>query len=108
MHLPLDKIATGPADELGLGTGFEAHGCLDTMLQEMKREACTAPCWWLLVCGVRWYATATWRSTPLKDDRSACGGEMVVRAVKQVVTEEPRDDIRVRLTALATTVAETT
>ena len=35
--LPLEKIATGPADLLGLGPGFEAHRTLDWLLQDLKR-----------------------------------------------------------------------
>jgi hypothetical protein len=35
--LPLDKIATGPADALGIGLGFEAHQALDYILQELPR-----------------------------------------------------------------------
>ena len=34
--LPLDKIATGMGDLMGLGPEFKAHGCLDSVLQEMK------------------------------------------------------------------------
>jgi len=35
--LPLDRIATGAATEIGLGPGYEAHGCLDFILQELGR-----------------------------------------------------------------------
>ena len=35
--LPLDQIATGPADELGLGIGYEAHNCLGFILQNLGR-----------------------------------------------------------------------
>ncbi len=34
-QLPLDEIATGPADELGLGGEFELHSCLDYLLQRL-------------------------------------------------------------------------
>jgi hypothetical protein len=33
--LPLDKIETGAADEMGLGKGWEAHQCLDSILQDL-------------------------------------------------------------------------
>jgi hypothetical protein len=36
-RLPLEDIATGPADELGLGPGFQAHGALDFVLQDLRR-----------------------------------------------------------------------
>jgi hypothetical protein len=36
-NLDLAAIATGAADELGLGRGFEPHSCLDFVLQELRR-----------------------------------------------------------------------
>jgi hypothetical protein len=36
-RLPLEQIATGPADELGLGPGFQHHGALDFVLQDLRR-----------------------------------------------------------------------
>jgi hypothetical protein len=35
--LPLETIATGPDNHLGLGPGYEAHGALDWLLQDLKR-----------------------------------------------------------------------
>jgi hypothetical protein len=35
--LDLARIATGAAEELGLGRGFELHSCLDFVLQELRR-----------------------------------------------------------------------
>lgn len=35
--IDLEKIATGPADEMGLGTGWEHHQCLDYVLQELRK-----------------------------------------------------------------------
>lgn len=35
--IPLYAIASGPADEMGLGTGFEPHGTLDWMLQLLDK-----------------------------------------------------------------------
>lgn len=35
--IDLEQIATGPADEMGLGPGWEHHGCLDFVLQELRR-----------------------------------------------------------------------
>jgi hypothetical protein len=37
VFLPLEKIATGPDNNLGLGPGYEAHGALDWLLQDLKR-----------------------------------------------------------------------
>jgi hypothetical protein len=36
-RLPLEEIATGPADELGLGPQFRAHWALDFVLQDARR-----------------------------------------------------------------------
>jgi hypothetical protein len=36
-NLDLAVVATGAADELGLGRGFEQHSCLDYVLQELHR-----------------------------------------------------------------------
>jgi hypothetical protein len=35
--IPLAEIATGPGNELGLGKEFEAHSCLDYVLQGLRR-----------------------------------------------------------------------
>jgi hypothetical protein len=35
--IPLGEIASGPADEIGLGPGFEPHHTLDWMLQLLDR-----------------------------------------------------------------------
>lgn len=34
--LPLDRIASGPARQLGLGQEYAAHSCLDFILQDLK------------------------------------------------------------------------
>lgn len=35
--IDLEKIATGPADEMGLGPDWEHHQCLDYVLQELRK-----------------------------------------------------------------------
>ncbi len=35
--LPLSKVATGPRLEMGLGPEYNIHGCLDFILQELRR-----------------------------------------------------------------------
>jgi hypothetical protein len=35
--LPLDEIAVGPANELGIGPGYEAEQTLDWILQDLVR-----------------------------------------------------------------------
>jgi hypothetical protein len=49
--LPLEKIAAGPADHLGLGPGYEAHGALDWLLQDPKRFPGRG--WQLIKTGLR-------------------------------------------------------
>jgi hypothetical protein len=35
--LPLAEVATGPAEEMGLGKEYEVHGCLDFVVQDLGR-----------------------------------------------------------------------
>lgn len=49
--LPLEKIATGPDNHLGLGPGYEAHGALDWLLQDLKRFPGRG--WELISAGLR-------------------------------------------------------
>jgi hypothetical protein len=49
--LPLEEIATGPSDHLGLGPGYEAHGVLDWVLQDLKRFPGRG--WELIKAGLR-------------------------------------------------------
>ncbi len=35
--IDLEQIATGPADEMGLGPGWEHHQCLDYVVQELRK-----------------------------------------------------------------------
>jgi len=49
--LPLEAIKTGPADELGLEPGFEAHQALDWVLQELRRFPNRG--WRLIKAGLR-------------------------------------------------------
>ena len=50
-RLPLEEIASGPADELGLGPGYAEHGNLDWILQELRRFPGRG--WPLLRAGLR-------------------------------------------------------
>lgn len=38
-HLPIEQIATGPADELGLGPEWNLHSCLENILRDLDRFA---------------------------------------------------------------------
>jgi hypothetical protein len=50
-RIPLEKIATGPAREMGWGKEFEAHDALDWVLQELHRLPGAG--WALIRAGVR-------------------------------------------------------
>ncbi|HYO12056.1 MAG TPA: hypothetical protein VE685_02555 [Thermoanaerobaculia bacterium] len=50
-RIPLQEIATGPADELGLGPGFAEHTNLDWILQDLRRFPGRG--WPLLRAGLR-------------------------------------------------------
>ena len=58
--LPLEKIATGPADHLGLGPGYEAHGALDWLLQDLKRFPAEGGNLSRPVCAAQWLGIGTW------------------------------------------------
>ncbi len=98
--LPLAEIATGPADELGLGPAFQAHGCLGTLLQEMKRDGVYGPV--LVAAGLRSpvVRNRNMAINALEGRQVGEWGEDVVRAVERAVVEEPRDDVRERLVGL--------
>ncbi len=49
--LPLDEIASGPANEIGSGEAFKAHNCLDFILQTL--EAFPGKGWHLIEIGLR-------------------------------------------------------
>jgi len=98
--LPLVKIATGPKDELGMGPEFALHGTLDWLLQDLKRFPNRG--WKLISAGLK---------SPLVRNRNmaiqALGAwtrdswtEEIVETVKRAREEEPREDVRQRLTNL--------
>lgn len=49
--LPLDEIATGPADSGGVGSDYAAHRCLGVVLQELDRFSGKG--WRLIATGLR-------------------------------------------------------
>jgi len=50
-ELPLEEIATGPTDALGIGHRFQPHGCLDFILQDLKKFPGKG--WRLINVGIR-------------------------------------------------------
>jgi hypothetical protein len=98
--LPLAEIASGPADHLGFGLGFQAHCCLGFLVQEMSRPG---------IFSRRLVATAL--RSPVTNNRSMAAnalekqpvelwGDEVSAALRQTCGEEPNEDLRRRLQAL--------
>ena len=95
--LPLEKVATGPGEEMGLGPGFELHGTLDWILQDLRRFPLRG--WKFIQAGLRSpvirnrnmaiQALATW-------PREAWSAEVTL-AVQELHNREPRDDVKRRL-----------
>lgn len=98
--LPLETIAGGAADELGLGPRFLPHGCLDAIVQELDRFPGTG--WPLIDASLRspvvrnrnmaLRALAAW---PRADWPPAAP-----RALETARQVEPTADVRARIEAL--------
>jgi hypothetical protein len=96
-HLPLAKIASGPGVEMGLGPGYEAHHCLDFLVQEMRREEVFSS---LLVAAALRSPVLRNRNmaaTALESHPVATWDEAVRAALQQAADEEPGEELRARL-----------
>lgn len=98
--LPLDAIASGPSDALGLGPEFRAHSALEFVLQDLRRFP-----------GEGWTLIRTGMQSPV-----VRGRHMAIRALQEWVpdawppgsraqieafrTAEPDDEVRVAFDAL--------
>lgn len=100
-RLPLAEIATGPGDLVGLGPEFQAHLCLDALVQGMQRpEAFSEP-----------LIAAALRSPVVRNRNNALNalagrpvaewGVSVRAALRRTLADEPDDELRERLQALA-------
>jgi len=99
-HLPLDRIASGPGLELGLGDDRDARGALDCLLQEMERQG---PFSDILVA-------AAMRSPVIRHRLQACGilidrdpeswGDLIEDALNLTLGDEPDEDVREQLQSL--------
>jgi hypothetical protein len=92
--IPLDKIATGPARENGLGRGWADHGSLDFVLQELRRFPGKG--WPLIRAGLRSPVIrnrymALRALSPWGRGNWPAGAEAALRAV---LVEEPEADVR--------------
>ncbi|MBP7867662.1 MAG: hypothetical protein KA419_17155 [Acidobacteria bacterium] len=95
--LPLEAIAAGPADELGLGPAWRAHSCLDLVLQALGPHP---------GLGVRLVETGL--SSPVTRNRNIAAGVLeawgrdrwpaaVEPLLRKAIEEEPNPDLRERL-----------
>lgn len=99
-EIPLDDIATGPADEVGFGSEFASHSCLEFVLQDLG--AFPGHGWTLVRAGL---------SSPVVRNRNmalnvleAWGRDRwppeAAEALAAASTSEPNDGVRERLEAL--------
>lgn len=98
--LPFDRIETGPADELGLGPGFEPHETLDWVLQHLNRFPKRG--WRLIKAGLRSpgvrnrnmaiHALAAWPRESWPSEATSL--------VLEAHAREPDKNVKGRLTAL--------
>jgi hypothetical protein len=95
--LPLEEIATGPDNHLGLGPGYEAHGALDWLLQDLKRFPGRG--WELIRAGLRSPVVRN-RNMALQAflawPRGQWPGE-ALGLLQQAARTEPNNDLRGRL-----------
>ncbi|MCA1292236.1 limonene hydroxylase [Paenibacillus sp. alder61] len=93
-HLPLEQIATGPADEMGLGEKYAAHSCLDHILQRLDQYE-----------GLGGELILTGLNSPVVRNRNmalralegwsvASWGERLVEAVIHLSQTEPDDSVK--------------
>jgi len=99
-NLPIERLASGPALELGLGGDWEARGALDCLLQEMERAG---PFSDVLV-------STAMRSPVIRHRLQACAilidmdpeswGERIEDALNLTLGDEPDEDVREQLQSL--------
>jgi len=99
--MPLDAIATGPTDELGLSPAYAAHQALEMVVQVLP-EAPPGLGWPLVRAALR-NPTVRGRHMATRVlfgwDRARWPGDALA-VVEAAIAEEPNDDLRERLVAL--------
>ncbi|MEZ4323555.1 MAG: hypothetical protein R3F61_39190, partial [Myxococcota bacterium] len=99
---PLDAIATGPADELGLGPAFAVHACLDAIVPDLASHP-----------GAGWPAIHAALRSPVVRNRNMAVRTLAAwprsawppgaaAALELARDEEPADDVRERIAATLT------
>jgi hypothetical protein len=99
-HLPLDKISTGPKEELGLGQEFDVHSCLDFVLQDLdKYEGVGAK---LISTGL-YSAVIRNRNMALKALEAwpvSSWNSELIKEVKELLEIEPDSSVKERIESL--------
>lgn len=95
--LPLNEIASGPSDSLGLGEKYWAHSALDFVLQDLRK--CPGDGWGLIQTGLQspvirnrnlaLKALSAWPRSSWPDDAKSF--------LKNIEKIEPKDDVRKRI-----------
>lgn len=98
--LPLDQIATGPADESGLGKDFLPHHALDWILQAMERFPGHG--WSLIKAGLQSPVVRN-RNMALKAFslwHKKLWASDAIPLIETAISAEPRDDLREQMKQL--------
>jgi hypothetical protein len=98
--LPLDRVATGAADELGLGTAYALHGCLDTIVQGLRDHPATG--WPLIAAALK---SPVVRNRNMALQALAAWGRahwtpQIERSLADALRAEPVGDVRERIDKL--------
>lgn len=96
-EIPLDRISTGPAKDSGFGPDFQAHSCLDYILQELNRFPGKGKD--LILAGLDSPVIRN-RNMALKAlsawDPKLLDGE-IISLLKKAYSEEPDTDVKERI-----------
>lgn len=99
--LPLEEIATGPGEALGLGNEYELHTCLDMILTGLERYPGYG--WRLIETGLKSPVVRN-RNMALRAlcdwDRAADWPEEAESILRQLTVIEPNEDVKERLSRL--------
>ena len=98
--LPLTDIASGPAEELGLGPEFNAHGALSIVVQDLDRFPGQG---WRLVTTALQSRVVNNRHQAIRALEAWGPGAWpreAVEAVREAARLEPDDELRARMNAL--------
>ncbi|MDP9316585.1 MAG: hypothetical protein M3R24_37985 [Chloroflexota bacterium] len=98
--LPLEQVATGPADELGLGPEYQIHQCIEAVVQELGHFPSVG---WSLIAAALQSPVVRQRNMALRA-LAAWGKDRwspdIERALAEAHAVEPRPDVKERIDAV--------